>query len=453
MTVHRMTAILLAAALAGCTSAGPGAPQLADTPTAPSTQTVACDFYPLVESKVIWYGLLAHSNGKIYAGLNYHIAALAELDPATGKSRIVARMTSQAIDAGGEKVTDPTLAGDLGAGPFPETEWKFSQDKIHTQLHEGRDGRVYGATHVKVEEPNSTRKYGGGHFFAYDPKTGKTEDFGWVRRHEGIITSCYDRGSNTLYGISWPTGYFVRCRPDEKEYFKRLEVLDMASSRLDCASRYVAVVRDGRVYVPDGATGAIRVWDPKTQWLHDAGLTTPTGPTDGDGDYLRKTARWRNWWITGTLSPDGMHIFLTSQRGGRLIEVDATAGKWGRVLDHGRTVPWATDDNWAGPYCGIMVFARDGQLYHTVGRQLLRYDPRSGRAVDLGRTVLGSDPRTELSLGSGGQLGTDGRVYAAARAGKQRGIAVFNPADLADREGNLLRVSPNAWDKAVEKSK
>ncbi|MFW6158864.1 MAG: hypothetical protein ACOC8E_05850, partial [Planctomycetota bacterium] len=207
---------------------------------------------------------------------------------------------------------------------------------IHAQLHEGRDGRVYGATHTHVEDANSTRKYPGGHWFAYDPKTDATEDLGWARRHEGIITCCMDRRRNVLYGISWPTGYLFACRPDEKLYEKRLRILGLASSQLDCSARYVECVKDGRVYVPDGATGRIRVFDPTTGRLRQVrALRTPVSPEAAaaarGATRLRPTRHWRNWWISGTRSPDGMHIFLTSQRGNRLVEIDATRGEWGAV--------------------------------------------------------------------------------------------------------------------------
>ena len=416
------------------------APVVGATPE-PNLTEVPVEVYPLPEGKTVFSAILAHSNGKVYIGASYNVARLIEFDPKTKAMKVVARMTSRALESGGPDLKDPVLKGDRGDGEFPQTKWKSAQDKIHTQLHEGRDGRVYGATHCRVENPGSTRSYGGGHWFAYDPKTGATEDLGWSRRHEGIITCCYDRERHVLYGISWPTGYLFSCKPDEKHYAARLNILGLASSHLDCSSRYIDVVKDGRVYMADGATGDIRVYVPGEGRLHSVlGLTTPSHPSSEVPATLRESPAWRNWWFWGARSPDGMHLFTTGQRGGRLTEIDATKGKWGWVIDHGPTVPWADKDRWAGPYCSGMVFASATVLYHTVGPQLLSYDMKTRKVMDHGRTVLKTDSATRVTLG-GGARGADGVLYFYTKVKKKPAIAVLVPVRL-EREPTLLRVSP-----------
>jgi len=426
-----------------------------DAATQPNPQRLEVEFHPLVTPKdaklalprrfSVFFGMLGHSNGKVYVGTCYHVARLVEFDPKTKQVRVVAMMSSRAQEGGGPKLKNPTLLGDLGTGTFPMTRWQFAQDKIHTQLIEGADGRVYGGTHTKIENADATRKYPGGHWFAYDPKTGVTEDLGWARRHEGIITCCMDKKRNVLYGITWPTGYFVRCRPGEKSYYKRLNTLGLACSELDCSPRYFDVVKDGRVYVPDGATGDISVYDPKTGRFHRVtGMSTFTSPDTPTGRYpgtLRATRKWRNWWMLGCKSPDGMHLFTTAQRAGHLMEIDAAKGQWGAVIDHGRTVPWAKRD-WSGPWCGVMVFGADGLLYHTVGSQLLTFDRKTGRVLDWGRTVLKSHPDVTLNLGGGGALAADGKLYCMAGYKRQKGLAVIDPAQLKGKTPQLLRVSP-----------
>jgi hypothetical protein len=469
MPARRRTALWSLAGvclLLGCRTAAlrPGKPAVKPNPAAVPVEFHAIrvdrkDPLQLPRYFGVYFGILAHSNGKVYVGTCYHVARLVEFDPQTATMRVVATMSSRARDGGGPHLKYPTLRGDLGTGSYPETRWTYAQDKIHTQLLEGKDGRVYGATHTKVEDPNKTRNYPGGHWFAYDPEAGKTEDLGWVRRHEGIITCCLDTERHVLYGVTWPTGYLVRCRPDEPVAARRHDLLGLACGDLDCSPRYVEVVGDGRVYVPDGATGNIRVFDPRhgpdARPLEILGLTTPPGPDAVRAPYagtLRATGKWRNWWIVGCRSPDRMHVFFTGQRSGHLAEIDATQGKWGVVIDHGRTVPWATP-GWSGPWCGIMCFSRDGLLFHTVGRQLLTYNPKTGHVVDWGRTVLKSDPGVALALGGGGSLGPDGSIYCVARVGRREGVAILNPRPIEARwrrlksykEGgapNLLRVSP-----------
>ena len=418
--------------------------------------TVPVDFHAMVVDKrdrltlprsfQVFYGMLGHSNGKVYVGTNYNVARLAEFDPATRRCKVVAVMSSRA-SRGGPKLEEPTLHGDLGTGQFPRNRWNLAQDKIHAQLHQGRDGRVYGATHTSVEHIDKTLSYPGGHWFAYDPKTGKTEDLGWSRRHEGIITCCMDRQRNVLYGISWPTGYLFRCRPSKKAYSERLSVLGLACSQVDCTPRYMDVAANGRVYLCDGATGDVRVYDPRlNRLLSIPGLATPAGETPkaevkGLVGTLRATRRWRNWWMCGTRSPDGMHIFFTSQRGGHLVEIDATQGRWGVIVDHGHMDP-GRPAAWAGPWSALMVFGRDGLLYHTVNRQLLTFDPKRGRVLDWGRVVLRSDQSVTLRLRGGGVLGKNGRIYCVAKHRKQVGIVVLDPAQLKRGKPVLSRISP-----------
>ena len=454
MRGSRLLLCLATVGLAGCQSTSVTDP----TPSAikPNPATIEIEVCPLSGKTVtsgklprwfsIYFGVLAHSNGKVYIGTNYHVARLVEFDPRTKTCKVVAAMSSRALHGGGPKLDTPTLRGDLGDGQFPMNRWVHAQDKIHAQLHEGRDGRVYGATHVKVEQADSTRTYPGGHWFAYDPRTGKTEDLGWARRHEGIITCCMDRERNVLYGVTWPTGYLIECRPGESDYRKRLHLLGTACTQLDCSPRYFDVVRDGRVYVPDGATGEVRVYDPKRRWMHRVpGLLTPPGPDGGlpaHAGALRATGRWRNWWMNGTKSPDGMHLFFVGQRSGHLTEIDATQGKWGVVIDHGRTVPWGKPD-WSGPWPRMMCFGPGGLLFYAIGEQLLTYDPKSGVIADWGRTVSKSVPGRSIKLGCGGALGKDGRIYCAVG----RGVGILDPRPIEARwrrmysfkEGNAPR--------------
>jgi hypothetical protein len=394
----------------------------------------------------VFYGVLAHSSGKVYIGTSYHVARLVEFDPETRRFRVVAKMSSRALHGGGPDLPDPTLRGDRGAGQFPMVRWTHAQDKIHAGLHEGRDGRVYGATHVKVEKLNQTRAYPGGHWFAYDPKSGKTEDLGWARRHEGIITTCYDRLNHVLYGVSWPTGYLLRCRPAERVYHRRLSLLGLTSSAADSVGRYIGVTANGRVYACDGANGDVLVYDPANERLHRVvGLTTPHPELPDDGAFagtLRSTGRWRNWWMSGTRSPDRMHLFTVGQRSGHLIEIDATVGRWGVLIDHGLTVPWAKP-GWSGPYAGLMTFGADGLLYHTVGSQLLTFDPKSRRVMDWGRLVrAGGNEEVELHVSGGeGSLGVDGRLYAVAHIDGRPGVVILDPAWLKAVKPIRLRIS------------
>ena len=96
----------------------------------------------------------------------------------------------------------------------------IAQGKSHVSFAEA-DGKLYFATHIGYydiidgqEKParpkNGMKPYPGGHFLSYDMATGKYESLGVAPRNEGIITFNMDKQRKRLYGISWPTGHFLR---------------------------------------------------------------------------------------------------------------------------------------------------------------------------------------------------------------------------------------------------
>jgi len=70
----------------------------------------------------------------------------------------------------------------------------LSQGKIHTQLFEGGDKRIYFATHFAYPfgKPQII-KYEGGHWVSFDPKVCVASDLGIGIREEGIISMTMDK--------------------------------------------------------------------------------------------------------------------------------------------------------------------------------------------------------------------------------------------------------------------
>ena len=94
------------------------------------------------------------------------------------------------------------------------------QGKSHVNFVE-HDGKLYFATHVgyytlidgmeKIGVPPAGYKpYPGGHFLAYDMTTGKFHNLAKAPRGEGILTMNMDTRRGRLYGITWPSGRFIR---------------------------------------------------------------------------------------------------------------------------------------------------------------------------------------------------------------------------------------------------
>ena len=148
------------------------------------------------------------SNGKLYYVLSVYIlgaesldtgAQMYSLDPSTGKIQHVAELT----DAAGEK----------GLKAIP-------QGKVHVNFVEFT-GKLYFATmnghytppvehgkrHV-LPPPPGYKPYPGGHFLSYDLTTGKFEDI--AKAPEGITSMTMDTQRGRLYGLTWPSGLFLR---------------------------------------------------------------------------------------------------------------------------------------------------------------------------------------------------------------------------------------------------
>lgn len=154
-----------------------------------------------------WNGMGVGSDGRIYYVLCSESvdrgAQMFSFDPPTGRIRHLGDLT----EACGE--------GRLKAVP---------QGKSHVRFVES-DGKLYFATHLayyspgggdpgakeyKAAPPPGYAPYPGGHFLAYDMARGTFERLASVPAGEGILAMAMDVQRGRLYGLTWPTGYFVR---------------------------------------------------------------------------------------------------------------------------------------------------------------------------------------------------------------------------------------------------
>ena len=145
------------------------------------------------------------SNGKVYyvlaSGSADTGAQMYAFDPATGKIDHVADLTE--------------AAGEKGLHAIP-------QGKGHSIFIEYK-GKLYFATHIGYYSPATAsgkevagapppgyKPYPGGHFLSYDLATGKFESLAKAPQGEGIISFMMDPARGRLYGITWPSGEFIR---------------------------------------------------------------------------------------------------------------------------------------------------------------------------------------------------------------------------------------------------
>jgi hypothetical protein len=101
------------------------------------------------------------------------------------------------------------------------------QGKSHVNFIE-HNGKLYFATHIGVyaniggedtlgPPPPGYQPYPGGHFLAYDMKTGAFEDLALNPHRDGIISMAMDTRRGRLYGLTWPSGHFIRFDLAKKE--------------------------------------------------------------------------------------------------------------------------------------------------------------------------------------------------------------------------------------------
>lgn len=174
-----------------------------------------------------------------------------------------------------------TFLGDLNRMCAEDQIASVSQGKSHVDFYE-KNKKLYFATHVGYYEmidemerlpvhlPKNLAPYPGGHFLSYDLNNGAIQDFGIMCPKEGILTMTMDGDRDHLYGISWPTGFFIHydIRQDQVHLMdpvsKRGEAGTAGSDyRVLCRSMFVEPAT-GHVYFST-SEGDIYYYDPSAK--------------------------------------------------------------------------------------------------------------------------------------------------------------------------------------------
>ena len=111
--------------------------------------------------------------------------------------------------------------------------------------------------------PPGYKRYPGGHFLAYDMRSGKFENLARVPFGDGILSMTMDTQRGRLYGITWPTGTFLRYDLTTKELRNLGAVSEQGENGTGQAYRtlcrsLVVDPNDGSVYLSTGDGAILR---------------------------------------------------------------------------------------------------------------------------------------------------------------------------------------------------
>lgn len=360
-------------------------------------------FPNLAEMDGNWSALLAGSDGKVYVGLAYHGGSghLVWYDPRTDSMHDTGRLTE--------------LCGEqfLGRGP---------QAKIHTKFGEGKDGRIYFATHYGLDfdfARYATKEgYPGSHFMAFDPKTGRVDDFGLGTPYQGMVTGNYDPQFQRIYGITDPKAEFVYYDV-ARRVVKNLGRINNWESMC----RTLGIDNRGNVYGSFGH-GEIFRYDPRTDRLRELSVRLPVrqkGISLGR-DYNKSETAWRVVvWDEKT-----RRFYGVEESASMLFSFDPYKGEDGEVRTLGQVAIPEYAERRDVPFATLsLTMGRDRKLYYAAaGREfdyagsaglaashLITYSLESGKVEDLGPMLL-ADGRRVIGTNSA-HTGPDGTIYFA----------------------------------------
>jgi hypothetical protein len=348
-----------------------------------------------------WAALLAASDGKVYAGLAYH--------GGDGHLAYYDSKTDRMYDAG--NLTELCGESHLKRGP---------QSKIHAKFGEGKDGRIYFGTHAgywwDYARFATKEGYPGAHWMAFDPKTGRVEDFGLGVPNEGVNTGAYDPLFNRIYGLTHPRGHFVYYDVATRRAVDKGRV-----NNFESICRTLGIDDEGNVYGSFGQ-GQIYRFDPRTDEIVELPARIPIrekGVSLGR-DYFKSETAWRTVvWDSQTRQFYGVDESATI-----LFSFNPRAGSGGEVRRLGQLSIPAYDDSREVPYATLsLTLGHDRKLYYgAAGREfdyggsagaatahLITYDLNTAKREDLGEMLLEDGSRV---LGTNAaDTGPDGTIY------------------------------------------
>jgi hypothetical protein len=310
-----------------------------------------------------------------------------------------------------------------------------AQGKVHVNFMEYQD-KLYFSTHLgyykessgierRAVPPDGYKPYPGGHFVSYDLRTKKFHPLAIAPHGEGIIAFNMDGKRGRLYGLTWPSGDFLRFDlrsrqlKDFGSFFDKGEAGTIGSTYRAICRRIVLDPGDGNVYWTTG-DGAIHEYIYKSDTvgtLPDVNLRK-----DYFGHFNPSVHGMAYNWRAAVWNPNDHAIYGVNGASGYLFRFDP-ATRTVRVLQRLTTKPsQATGmfDKVPYGYLGLALDVRTGVLYyltasppagsgHGEGSHLITYDIAKAKYEDRGQIILdnGEPAGDEQAL----VIGHDGTIY------------------------------------------
>lgn len=313
-----------------------------------------------------------------------------------------------------------------------------AQAKIHTRNNVGASGKIYfGSKQGYPEKGESRSDYPGGYVFAYDPKTGETENFGMPMKHHGVISVTPDEARGLCYISTCDDG-----RPLEHSHFMVLDMKTKTYRDLDDSEHsyaFIVVDHKGRAYHPMRG-GTIARYDPDSGKLEKLPVTVDGQPAP---TAITKDGAILNWdW-----SPDKKTLYAVEMSTNELFSFDLTGA--------GSTIPGqrlgALLPNAKRIDCRAMCVGTSGKMWAAVtdhGRpggtvlHLVSYTPGQKAPRDHGKVAIANPDYTPLTDAKGKAL----RWHAGVRKDKDGTLTPTVPMGVCEaRDGSgvyVLTIAP-----------
>lgn len=366
------------------------------------------------------------SDGRLYVGLNQHGkgGTVAVYDPATDSM---------------------TTLGDMNRLVGQTNVWVEPQAKVHAQIGEGADGKIYFGTHLSAffnfAKFSSGEAYPGGHWMVYDPDTERVRDLGIGRKGNGFLTMTIDPKRGRLYGVTYPQAHFLYYDIESGKTTDLGRVQNW-----DAIGRTLALDDRGRVYGPWGQ-GRLWRYDPETDEIENLLVQLPQ--REVGVPVFRAYFETEQTFTAVAHSPDHKLIYFLETGSSYLVEYDPHQGPEGEMrlltqlsaeqyLDR-REVPYAMlsftrgADNVIYYATNSAIADEEGNPYWGGGMSagLVTYDLNTGVREDRG--LIRTEDDLVLVHPNSAAAAPDGTIYFVGHVlepeGRGRELSGL-PADL-----------------------